>query len=240
MDELEIRRRLFADPNDSSQDVLDACEVNPKVESLKQELVEFDQELKKAFEIDAPENLAERILLNKQLKDKKRKSPFFSKHFAIAASIAGLFAITISLFSPFSERQTYIVEHALAHYMAEVDHIPTDESSTLSNLNSQLASFGASLSEQITAIGQIKFSSFCTFQGTRSLHIVFNDGERDVTVFVVPSNSGLLNQNESSIASFVGKNTRILDTDVVVISDNAPTTDTWINQIKGAIRWQKA
>ena len=67
MDELELRRRLYADPNTSDKDVLDALESDPDAHAFSNELKTLDNDIEQALNIPVPENLAERLVLNKSL-----------------------------------------------------------------------------------------------------------------------------------------------------------------------------
>ena len=59
MDELEIRRRLLANPQESINDL------SAKDRQLQTELIELDKELAKALQISVPTDLADRLMFNK-------------------------------------------------------------------------------------------------------------------------------------------------------------------------------
>ncbi len=238
MDELEIRRRIYADPNDASDEIKQLCNDNAQFQELKNDMLDFDKKLLRAMQVDVPENLQERIILNQKLKS-PTTSKVWRSHFAIAASIAALFALTISIFRPFSERHTLLVDHSLAHLQNEVGHIPAETKSSLDELNDKLANFGAKVIDNVNLLKNVRFASFCTFQGTRSLHVIFKDDEQDVTVFVVPKNSGLIAQTEAQKANLYGKNVSMINADVVVVGNNKATVNKWVSEISSALQWQK-
>ena len=74
MDELEIRRRLLANP----QDAVDNLSSSDRL--LQTELLELDKELTKALQIPVPSDLADRLLFNQP---RRRYWPL-----ALAASVA--------------------------------------------------------------------------------------------------------------------------------------------------------
>ncbi len=236
MDELTFRRRIYADPHDSAEDIVETTKNDPAKTKFKADLIEFDEKLKVAMETPVPDNLAEKILLNQSLNVKKEKSKLKKFNFAIAASFVLMVAFTFNLFNA-SAKHTMLVEHAIAHLQSEMDHIPTNQHYSMSQLNAKLASFGGQLIENL---GNIKFVSFCTFQGTRSLHIVMSDGDKEVTVFVLPKHSGLVAQGQFNNAKFDGQKLSSEQADLVIISSESSVTNEWKSRLNTAIKWQKA
>lgn len=64
MDELEFRRRLFADPND--KDVIAQADTDPAKQRLVKEMQDFDATLHSALDISVPDDLAQKILAKQQ------------------------------------------------------------------------------------------------------------------------------------------------------------------------------
>ena len=240
MDELNFRRKLYADPSDNSEEIVEACKNDKNKAQLKADLLEFDDKLAQAFYIDVPENLSERILLNQGINTqhsikKKRKS-----HFAIAASLVAACGLTLGVlqYSPqFRAASEHgVVGHAIAHLTSELDHIPHDGEATLDQLNSKLAYFGGQLIEQFA---QIKFVSFCTFEGTRSLHVVMNDNGTDVTVFIIPKSAQLTAQETTSQNGYVGTMIDSINANLVVVSNDKNTNYNWSQKLTSSLKWQK-
>ncbi len=202
MDELELRRRLFADP----KQVL----VNPseQTEKLQRELQQLDSDLCKALQVPVPPGLADRLLFQK-------KQPNY-RRFALAASIA-----LVSLMSFWGlQQQQYSVnlgEHALAHIRHEVRAFQSNESLPLPAVNELLAEFGGHLQE---ASGTVRYARFCDFEGTRSLHLVFDTEEGLFTVFVLPKHHELQGSGEFADQDFAGLTTQLAKADVVVVASH--------------------
>lgn len=236
MDELNFRRKLFADPNDSTSEVVDACQKDPNKAKFKADLQQLDDKIASALNVEVPENLAERILLNQSITTKIKTQKKRRVHIAVAASIVAAVGLTIGVMqSP--KHYDGLVEHAIAHMSAELDHIPNHGEATLSQLNDKLTYFGAELLEQVA---KIKFVSFCTFEGTRSLHIVMDDQGRDVTVFVVPKKANLKYQNTAFLNGFSGTSTELNDASVVVVTDDSDSSYKWSQILTNSLKWQKA
>ncbi|MDA8621895.1 DUF3379 domain-containing protein [Psychrosphaera sp.] len=236
MDDLTFRRRIYADPQDTNTDIKEACASDPKKAKFKTEMMDFDDRLKNALMVDVPENYAERVLLNKHLTSKSKKSKKSTIAWATAASILFAVGITTSVFYPI-KNSTMLVSHAISHMESELDHIPQNSNYTLEQVNAKLAEFGGTLIDNIAAI---KFVSFCRFEGTRSLHIVMSDKGEDVTVFIIPKDSGLSSQSTANRNSFVGTSLSNKYADMVVITEEQSTAEDWKNKIFSKINWQKA
>lgn len=236
MDELNFRRKLYANPNDHSEEIVEACQHDKNKAKFRNDMLDFDDKLTKALNVDTPDNLAERILLNQGLTNKQQKRDRIKSRFAIAASFVAAIGLTIGV-SKYSPNHSGVVEHAIAHMISELDHIPENGERSLSQLNDKLAFFGGHLLEQI---GKIKFVSFCTFEGTKSLHIVMEDQGKDVTVFVVPKEAGLENDQNASLNGYSGTSYSSKNADIVVVSDNVTTSNNWTQKLTTALTWQKA
>ena len=200
MDELTFRRRIYANPDDNAQDIIDACKQDPAKAKFKAEMQQFEQSLSKALNVEVPDNLADRVLLSQSIdfqKVQKRKSRV---HLAIAASVAFALGLTFQMVGV-TPRHDSLAEHALAHVHAEIDHLHEEDEYSREQVNVKLASFGAEMIEQVAPI---KFASFCRFGGVKSLHLVLQGDDYPVTVFIVPKNSGLKPSEAFSDPEFKG------------------------------------
>lgn len=165
MDELEIRRRLYADPRDRSEDVQQALTENPDFQAFADDLNQFDSKLAAAMTIPVPTDLADKLILRQsmhQFQTQKRRNRVV---LALAASVA--FAVGISLpllrggglpgpsFDPSA--------HALAHIEHEASFINSvDEAVDLQRLNVKMAGIGAAF-ERLDK--HVYFANYCDFDG---------------------------------------------------------------------------
>ena len=67
----------------------------------------------------------------------------------------------------------------------------------------------------------MRFASYCHFQGTRSLHLIFNTEQGPVTVFVLPKNHGLQQHGDFNDAQFHGHNLQLAKADLVLVATKA-------------------
>ncbi len=64
MDDLEFRRRILADPNDNSAEMIEAKNSSLVNRKLSDELQQLDTKLEKALKVDVPDDLVDRILFH--------------------------------------------------------------------------------------------------------------------------------------------------------------------------------
>jgi len=236
MDELSFRRRIYADPNDSESDIVAACQQDKQKAKFKSEMLEFDKLLQDSLSVEVPDNLTERILLGQSIDLQQKQKRKHRLHLAMAASVAFAVGITFQMVGV-SPRYDTLGDHALAHLTSEIDHIPTLASYTQEQLNVKLAHFGGEMTEQIAPI---KFANFCDFDGTTSLHLVLQSGDRDVTVFIVPADSGLKSSQQFGDMNYQGETVQTRTADMVIITDRDESVGKWREQLQKSIKWQKA
>lgn len=235
MDELSFRRHIYADPNDNSAEIQDACKQDANKAKFKAEMEAFELQLQQTLNVDVPNNLSERILLGQSMNMQQQQKRKHRVHLALAASVAFAVGIGFQMFGVSSHYQT-LGDHAIAHVQAEVGHIPSTSHYTQQQLNAKLANFGGVMTEQVAPI---KFANFCDFDGVRSLHIVLQDGDHDVTIFVVPKESDLRSVPKFSNHQFQGRSFENDKASMVILTDHNTPVDKWQNKIKQAIDWQE-
>lgn len=191
MDDLEFRRRLLADPNDNSQEMLAAKNASPANRQLADELLQLDAKLDNILKVDVPDDLADRILFHQSGQPENNRSKI-RFHLAIAASIAFVFGLFLGQFNtqlfPANAQDTHaIAQVALKHIYDEapfVDHV--DESVSLQQVNAKLTPFGSELS---ALDAHVYYVNHCAFGSKNALHMVMAGEAGKVTVFVVPEKS---------------------------------------------------
>ena len=62
MDELEFRRRIYADPETTDSDVVEAAKEDEKKRHFWNEQKKLDQQLKQALKVDVPDDLANKLI----------------------------------------------------------------------------------------------------------------------------------------------------------------------------------
>nr|WP_086941075.1 DUF3379 family protein [Thaumasiovibrio occultus] len=187
MDELDIRRRLLADPSDRDGELAQALD-NDKLRAFADELQAFDKDLEKAMnDIPVPDDLVDKILFHQTTQVHQSRwqdrAPM-----ALAASIALAVGIFIGKADwSLAPTPPTLADIAIQHVLDE-SHFVTgiDEQVTLSQVNAKLAPFH----QQFTHLdGRITYVNHCGFGDAAALHMVMQTPAGEVTVFVVPTSS---------------------------------------------------
>lgn len=214
MDELEFRRRLLSNPATIDDEVLRLLAADPDKQRLQHELLLLDQQLKASLAVPVPADLADRLMLSQGLLEHKkiRQRRWFMGMAASLLLVAGLVHQRDHLYPWPSD----VAGHALAHVYHELKQLEDHNSLVdISTVNLLLADLGGQLS---TWPGSIRYASFCHFQGTRSLHLIFNTAQGPVTVFILPKNHGLQQHGDFSDAQFHGHNMQLAKADLVLVA----------------------
>ncbi|WP_298444989.1 DUF3379 family protein [uncultured Ferrimonas sp.] len=212
MDDLEFRRRLFAEPNSQDQELLSATEHNAGREQLRQEMRQMEHKLAQTVNVDVPDDLAERLLLRQNMAVHRSSQRRHRWQLAAAASVAFAVGITFTLLG---QTPNNLGNHALAHVDHEARFVANiNEHVTLAALNTKMAPLGGQLS---SVPGEVVYANYCDFEGIRSLHVVMNTDQGRVTLFLIPEEDGasLPSQFTNDRYNGVGMNTNQLHLAVV-------------------------
>ena len=164
MDELEFRKRVYANPRDLESEVLDAARANPEYQKILDETVAFEDSLETLVEsTEAPAGMVEKLLAipegneaaqtNSNVRPIKGNKPSFFHYYAVAASLVLAVGIIFSLSSNSGPSSADIVfgEELLKHLhldIEEIDDITGGENYAaleLDEVNSSMANAGTRL-----------------------------------------------------------------------------------------------
>ncbi|MCW9014830.1 MAG: DUF3379 domain-containing protein [Gammaproteobacteria bacterium] len=180
MDDLEFRRRAYAEPDCRDDEFLEKMKSSQDNQKFVTELQKFDQRIKEAMSIDVPEGLAERILLNQTLSQDDQKKQRIKLVFSIAASVL----VMVSLFFVFSpSSNSNIDQQVLTHIYQELDHLNEHQNNDMQRINIMLRSFGGSLKHEI---GQVNYLGSCNIANKEGIHMVLAGSKGPVTVMLLP------------------------------------------------------
>lgn len=181
---LAARRLVSSDisqcSSENNNEVLQHIAACPSCKSFFEKQLKFNAVVKKAVEVDVPEGLASRILVEHQLNQKKEASKKKYSWSAIAASIVMVFAVATvtTLQSP-----PAIAGAILEHVHDEMWVLDDKMHVTLESLNQLLKPHGVKADE---SIGYATHAGDCIIQGKRGVHIVFAGKNAPVTMIVFP------------------------------------------------------
>ncbi|MGJ8668223.1 MAG: DUF3379 family protein [Oceanococcus sp.] len=185
MDELEMRRRCIAAPNDPDPAYQEWLNQHPGAKGVALQARHFDERLRFALQdVDIPDGLNGRILLGSSLRTPRRSRQRWLAGFAVAASVL----ISVGLwFNPSPSVAGGFQQLALNHVYDEIHHFEHPSGgisdSMVSNLFQQV---GGQLKG---SLGDIKFAFMCPTPSGEGLHLVADNSAGRVTVLYVPNAS---------------------------------------------------
>jgi len=177
---LAARRIISTDITDKSSEFMQHVANCSACKSFYEKQLKFNAVLKKAVEVDVPEGLAARIMVEHQMNQKKENSKKKYSWSAIAASIMLVFTVATvtTLQSP-----PAIAGVILEHVHDEMFLLEDKKRVTLESLNQLLKPHGVIADENI---GVATHAGNCMIQDKLGVHIVFAGENAPVTLIVFP------------------------------------------------------
>lgn len=227
MDDLELRRRLFAEPQSKDPELVDAIHSTEANKQLSDELKIFDTKIASALKVDVPDNLANKLILKQSIQSHQQSKRRSKIHLAVAASVALIIGLGINVLRP---THTNLSEYSLAHYYHEANHF-----SNLATSNISLATINEGLNNLkvkfANKIGNLIAIEDCFYDGMDSMHLVFEGQYDNVTLFIIPKNQHLQFINKFSDENMHGISKQYSNADVIIIGDKREQLDLWQDKI---------
>jgi len=181
MDDLEFRRRAYAEPNSDDKDFLKNKNQSLDNAHFVDELKTLDQQIADAMQVEPPEGLAERIKLNQQLGKHTQKKKQYQFMFSIAASVLIVMSVVFIFLSP--SNNDALSKIVLSHIYDELYHLEEDHQYPIDRANLALASLGGRFKQDI---GEIRYVGACDIDKKPGLHMVLEGEKGPVTVIMMP------------------------------------------------------
>lgn len=218
MDELKFRRQAYEDPHNQDPEFVAQMQENAEYQAFVAELKGLDAKITHALKVDVPEDLADKLILRQQLQQhhKQRRQTGFLV--AMAASIAFIVGISFSLLrlGPVD-----LAEHALAHVYHEGVALQVDQNVNFSQVNAQLASLKHLEHAKFTGQpGKVYDTSYCDFQGVKSLHLVLQAEKGKVTLFIVPIEKRMVLDNTFADGKYQGMGFEAGDAYILLVGED--------------------
>lgn len=188
MDELEFRRRALSDPKQRDKSFLDAATSSDANGKFLEDVLDLDGKIADAFQVDVPEDLADRILFNQPASaDRVARPTFASKAMALAASVAFVFGLLIgqlhwgNLLVPVA--QASLSDMAIHHVLNEEPFVgKIDEKVSSAQINAKINPFDYGLSGSFPY--HVYYLNHCGFGESNAVHMVFAGKKGKVTLFL--------------------------------------------------------
>ncbi|MDC8831586.1 DUF3379 family protein [Alteromonas gilva] len=230
MDELEFRRRIYANPADDDNALCQAAQSNTDNEAFWKDTKALDEKLKTAANVPVPDDLASKIILNTSLiefNQQKRRNRWY---IGLAASVA--FTCGIAL-TAWQQQHVELDEAALAHmYYAENERPVGEATITPQLVNAKLAQFGAQLDP---SIGHIASINYCLLDSIRSLHMIIETPTGRMSVFLVPDKARQA-PDAFSDQVYQGTSYALQKTNVLVIGEKNADLPAFTSQLQQRLK----
>lgn len=190
MDDLDFRRRLFSDPKQRDEDVLNAISSSESNAKFAEDMLAFDAELKQAMTVDVPDDLADKILFSQNtIKKKPVWNTWRKPSLSLAASVAffvGVMAGQINWSNALlPEVQASIPQTAIEHVMAEKAFVGTiDERANDQQLQAKVKPLNYEIAGAFPY--HIYYINHCAFGKSNAVHMIYQGDKGKVTLFFVP------------------------------------------------------
>jgi hypothetical protein len=195
MDDLEFRRRILSDPKQKDEEILQALADNSANHKFVEDVLDLDEKIKQAMNVDVPEDLADKILFSQSsssLEQNVVRPTFAKKAMALAASLAftaGLLVGQVNwsniLVSP---AHATLADTAIKHVIDEepfVRHLDENVPSTF--INAKMSPLNFKFNQSFPY--HVYYLNHCGFGESNAVHMVFQGLKGKVTMFItrIPS-----------------------------------------------------
>jgi len=189
MDDLEFRKQAVIDPASQDDQFLQKTSQSPHNKRFVKEQLEFEQILNSVLDVEVPENLSDKIILNQQLSQhkisqhKKRYQSY--KKWAVTSIAASLLLmLSVHLLIPDMVDNTQLAAHIITHVQDDTHALNVNMPIAKTQIDTMLASYGGKLNGPI---GQVSFLGHCIVGGQTGIHMVLNTQQGLVTVLILPA-----------------------------------------------------
>ncbi len=176
---LKARRMISTDVKDTSADLRQHLAECVTCLSFYEQQVRFNSKLKEAIEVDVPEGLGARILVEHKLNQKRVVGKKY-RWAAMAASV--LLVVAVSLVSTLHSPPS-LASVILNHVKEEAAILDEQGNVSLERLNQLLKPHGVKADENI---GHATHAGNCLIANKLGAHIVFEGKNTPVTLIIVP------------------------------------------------------
>ncbi|WP_218354591.1 DUF3379 family protein [Alteromonas lipotrueiana] len=233
MDELEFRRRIYADPDTLDPEVIKAAEADPDKQAFRDHIRQMNNELKQAAKIPVPEGLAHKLIWQQATDDFNARRKTQRWYTALAASIALVIGVMSTLW--LVQRPPSLETQALAHVTHLNQELPENRYSVnIEQVNAKLASFGGRL---VSTLGNIQVANFCHLQSVRSLHLILDTEQGPMSVFILPSEKANQAPEQFGNNNFQGTRFDLQRASILVVGDKNADLNPLSERVRKSIRF---
>jgi hypothetical protein len=217
MDELSFRRTIYAEPNTTDPDIIQAAKDDPAKQVFWDEVKAMDAQLAQAMSIPVPENFADKLILRQgmdEFSQKRQKRPWY---IALAASVAMVVGVSyVTLFAGNNGFSNDIYAHINHEYMNK-EIAMTGQHVSQNVINEKMATFNGVLSGEI---GDVLSANYCYLGTIKSLHMIIKGKTGLINLFVVDNNNSKELKEDFSTNGLVGTSFLLQSAKIIIVGDD--------------------
>jgi len=235
MDDLQIRRSILADPKNRDEALNSAIKAEPTKQKFAKEVEALDDNIIRAINVPVPDDLANKLILRQTLASHQQQKRKTRVRLAMAASVAFVMGLTIN-FMMFSSTYKNLGDYAIAHVNHEAAYFSNDDSPsvTLATLNEKMAVFNGSFD---STFGTLIFADYCRFDGSKSLHLVFQGKSSPVNIFILPNDEDIKFVANFANDKLQGRSLNFNRSNIIVVGDKKEPIAQWQDRVNHNITW---
>ena len=234
MDELTFRRTIYAEPNTTDPDIIQAAKDDPAKQAFWDEVKAMDAQIAQAMHIPIPENFAEKLILRQgmdEFSQRRQKRPWY---IALAASVAMIVGISyMTLFVGNHGLANDVFAHVSHEYMNK-EMAMSGQNITQDAINGKMATFNGALSGDI---GEVVSANYCYLDTIRSLHMIVKGEKGLISLFVVPESESEELQDDFSKDNLVGTSFLLNSAKIIIVGDDREQVSQLQNVARTAFRF---
>jgi len=194
MDDLEFRRQIMSDPKYRDNEILEAMQRSDANTKFVDDILEIDNVVAKAMNVEVPDDLADRILFNQSSTESQNvvKVSFTKRSMAMAASVAFVVGLVVGQIKwgnvVVAPVHASLQSTAIQHVIEETPFVDKlDEKVTSQQINTKLQPFAYQFDQAFPY--HVYYLNHCGFGQSNALHMVFQGAKGKVTLFItnIPS-----------------------------------------------------
>lgn len=255
-DRKNVRHHVAVDPQTDDSDVINIAKDDVEFSAYWQQMKALDEAIKNTSEIPVPTDLEATLLAiaANDIADSEKQSggdvndePAQSKvvpfsgakrnnliQLAMVASIAFAIGLSFTFFNQQPNLQSG-TDIAMAHVYHEQEYTNNrDRIVHLDDVNAKLASFGGAMA---ATPAKVTFANFCFFENQKSLHLVMDTDQGQVTMFITPGDVDAHIDSQFGDDKYQGRSWKMQQVDITVIGEKNQISKEKMEYLKNSMQF---
>lgn len=230
MDDLEFRRRVYADPLLRDPDLAREARARPARARVVEEAARLERRIGEALEVEVPAGLADRILLRRGIDAGRRRRRMWQGGLSLAAGVVLASWLVLVLWPQPQSLEASV----LAHVHREIEKLEASRTVSLDDLRRVTSRTGADL---VGELGEVRFADLCPMRKGTGAHLVLAGQRGPVTVFLMP---GEAVRERIALADerFVGRIVPTSNGSMAIVAESGEPLGSVERRLRSALRFR--